>query len=98
MIQNEKCSDNNTVLENVPEHMSIVNIMKHGWHQTVNNAVCYYQTPINVALILEQESNYNNILREQESAEKAGNRIQNNMISEEKIIRPRMSVIKKEHM
>ena len=38
--------------------------MKHGWRQTINNIVHHYQTPFDVALILEQVSNHNNLLRE----------------------------------
>ena len=37
--------------------------MKHGWCQTTNNTVCCYQSPFNIALILEQVSNYNSLLR-----------------------------------
>ena len=54
MIQNEKYSNDNTSLENITEKITAVNNMNHGWHQTVNNAVHYYQTPFNIALILEQ--------------------------------------------
>ena len=71
--------------------------MNYGSHQTVNNIVCYYQTPLNISLILEQVSNYNNMLREQVNMEKSEHGIQNNMISENNIIRPRMRAIVKEH-
>ena len=54
MIQNEKQSNNAKALENITKSITTVNIMKHGWHQTVNNSVCYYQTPSKIALILEQ--------------------------------------------
>ena len=64
MIQNEKHINNNKALENITEKITIVNSMKYGWHQTVNNAVCYYQTTFNTAFILEQASSYNNVLRE----------------------------------
>ena len=40
-------------------------IMKYGWFQMINNTVHYYQTPCNIALIVEQLSNYNSLLREQ---------------------------------
>ena len=39
--------------------------MKHGWHQMVKNMVHYYQTPYDIALIVEQLSNYNSMLRGQ---------------------------------
>ena len=53
--------------------------------------------PFNVTLILEKASNYNNVLREQVSVEKSAHRIQNNMISEDNIVMPRMSATAKEH-
>ena len=36
-----------------------------GCYQIINNTVNYYQTLFNIALILEQASNYDNFLREQ---------------------------------
>ena len=60
--------------------------------------MCFYQTLVNVALILEQVSNYDDVLREQASIKKSANMIQSNMISEEKIVRPIVSMIAKEHM
>ena len=39
--------------------------MKYGLYQMVNNTVYYCQTPYNVALIVEQLSSYNSMLREQ---------------------------------
>ena len=45
--------------------------MKHRWCQTVNKTVYYYQTPFNVALILEKVSNYNDVLIEQVNMVKA---------------------------
>ena len=39
------------MLENIMENTKIERIMKHGWHQKVNNVVCYYQTPFEVSLI-----------------------------------------------
>ena len=53
------------MLENITENITTVNIMKYGWHQTVNNVACCYQTPFNIAIILEQKLNYSNVLREQ---------------------------------
>ena len=91
-------SNNNAALENIAEKITIVNNMKCGQHQAVNNAACYYQTPFNIALISEQVSNHNNVLRERANMEKSAHRIQNNMISEEKILRSRMSAKAKEHI
>ena len=45
-------------------------MMKHGWHETINNAVHYYQPPFNVAVIIEQTSHHNNVLRKQANIEK----------------------------
>ena len=39
--------------------------MQYGWHEIVNNTVHCFQTPHNVALIVEQLSNYNMTLRKQ---------------------------------
>ena len=56
MTQSEKYSKHNTEhsIGKCHDKITTVNIMKHGWHQTVNNSVCYYQTPSKIALILEQ--------------------------------------------
>ena len=75
----------------------MLNSMKHGLHQTVNNEAHYYKTLFNIALILEWAPNYNNFLREQANMDKSVHVIQNNMITEEIIIRPRMSATEKEH-
>ena len=76
--------------------MTIAKSMKHGWHQTVNNVVSYYKTLFNIALILEQVSNYNNVLREQANVEKYVHKIQNNMISDNNVVRTRMRATEKE--
>ena len=73
-----------------------VNSMKYGRCQIVNNSVYYYQTLYNVDLILKQVSNHNNVLRVQRFMEKSVWRIQNNVISEEHILRTRMSATEKE--
>ena len=39
--------------------------MKYGWCEMVNNAVHYYQKPHDIAVIVEQLSSCNRILREQ---------------------------------
>ena len=72
--------------------------MKCGWHQTINNTVFYYQAAFNIDVILEQVSNYNNVLREQVNMEKASCRRQNNMINEENIFKLRMSATANECM
>ena len=54
MIQNEKHSNNNIALKNITKKIATVNSMKYGWYQGVSNTVHYYQTPFNIALILEQ--------------------------------------------
>ena len=40
-------------------------VMKYGWYQMVNNTVHHYQTPYNIALIVEKISSYNSVLRGQ---------------------------------
>ena len=72
--------------------------MKYGLCQTINNTVCYYQMPFSIALILEQVSNCNNLLREQVNMDKAACIRQNNMISEENTFKSRMSVTANECM
>ena len=57
-----------------------------------------YQITFNIALILEQMSNYNNVLREQVSMEKSAHEIQNDMISNNNIIRTRTRATSKEHV
>ena len=59
MSENEHCHNNNTAMENNTAYITKASNMKHGWCQTINNAVHCYQIPFNVALILEQASNYN---------------------------------------
>ena len=71
--------------------------MKHGWHERVNSAGCYYQTPFNIDFILDQASNYNTALKEQENEEKAVI-IKNSITSKENMSRPRMSAISKDYM
>ena len=64
MIEHEKHNNNKSAMEKkITEKRTISNSMKCWWNQTLNNTVCYYQTPFNVAVILEQMSNYNNTLR-----------------------------------
>ena len=71
--------------------------MKCGWCQTINNAVCCYQTPFNITLILEQVSNCNNLLREKMSIEKATCMNQSNVISDEKSFASKLRATENEH-
>ena len=61
---NEQHNKNNIVTENNAATIKKVSSMKNGWCQTIDNTVCCYQTPFNSALLLQQESNYNILLRE----------------------------------
>ena len=61
---------NNTKMENSMATMTNASIMKYGWWQILNNTAHCYQTPYNIALILEQVSSYNMLLREQIETEK----------------------------
>ena len=58
--------------------------MKHGWCETINDTVLCHRTPFNVAVILDQLSSFNNMLRE--------------MIREEKTFDLRLSATAKEHV
>ena len=64
MSKNERHGKNNTVVEHSAALTIRESTMKHGWCKTFNNAVCCYQTPFDVALILEEVSNYNFLLIE----------------------------------
>ena len=59
----EKFSDKNNTESRTPSSSEERN-MKYGWFQIVNDIVHYFQSPFNVALIVEQLSNYNMLLRE----------------------------------
>ena len=72
-------------MEKITKKIKIANSVNHGWYQTTNKTVCYCQTPFNVAVILEQVSNYDNVLRDQVDMEKATCVRQN--ISEENIFK-----------
>ena len=65
MIQNEKHSNNNAALENITEKITTLNSMKYRWYNAVNNIAYYYQTPFDIALVLEQVATHKNVLREQ---------------------------------
>ena len=97
MIGNEQHHNNNTAMENNAKPITKSSRMKHGWHQTISNTVHYYQTPFNIALILEQVSNYNNLLREQTNTEKASWIRQNNMISDGNMFMSKLCATANEH-
>lgn len=72
--------------------------MKCGWFQIVNCAVHYFQTPFNVALIIEQLSNYNMLLRENIKIDKDCFMKKNNLISNEIRHGKKLSALATEHM
>ena len=76
--------ESDTVMENSAVSMKRESNMKHRWCQTANNTVCYYQTPCNIAVILEQVSNCNVLLRKKMSMEKVTWKEQKNVINEVK--------------
>ena len=78
----EQCNVNNSMECSASTTPKASN-MKHGWYQTINNTVHYYQTPYNIALIVEQLSNYNVLLRDQIETEKDVLPKKNNLISDE---------------
>ena len=82
MIMHEQCNVNNTMEHSMSTTSKEIHV-KHRWHQIINDTVHCYQTPYNVALIVEQLSNYNVLLREQIETEKDGVTKQNNLISDE---------------
>ena len=53
MFENEQHQNDNAAIKNNVVPITKVNSMKHGWHQTINNIVCYYKTAFNISLILE---------------------------------------------
>ena len=72
-------------------------IMKHGWYQIINKTVHYYQTAYDIALILEQVSNYNILLREQIEKEKDVLAKQDNMINDKNMHSSKLCASAKEH-
>ena len=83
MSENEQHHNNDAFMENSVELTTKESSMKHGWYQTINNTVHYYQKLFNIALILEQVSNYNNLLREQLNIEKVAWMKRNNKIRDD---------------
>ena len=96
MSENKQFYNNNTAMENSVAPTTKESSMKYGWYETINNAVLYYQTTFNIALILEQVMNYNNLSREQMNIEKVTCMKQNNVISDEKSFVSKLCVIAKE--
>ena len=78
----EQFSDDNN-MEHRTSPTSKASNMKYGWHQIVNDTVHYFQMPYNIAVIVEQLSNYNMMVREQIAIEKDGFKKQNTLISDE---------------
>ena len=82
MSLHEQHNKNKAVMENNTARITKSSSMKHEWFPTINNTVYYYQTPFNVALILEQPSNYNVVLREKMEMKKSTFMKQNNVFSD----------------
>ena len=82
MGMHEKLSVNNSTDSRTPSSSEERN-MKHGWFQIVNSTVHYFQSPFNVALIVQQLSNYNMLLRENIEMDKDCGAKQNNLLSDE---------------
>ena len=70
MSENERHGENSTVVENSTAPTIRESMMDHRWHKIFNNTVHYYQMPFDIALTLEQVSNYDVLLIEQMSMEK----------------------------
>ena len=67
MIKNEVRHDENAQMKDDTELTRGTSSMKHGWCQTINNTVHCCQMPFDIAVILEQLSQYNNLLREKKN-------------------------------
>ena len=55
----------NSIMESRTATTPKASSIQYGWYEIVNNTVHFFQTPCNIALIVEQLSNYNVILRKQ---------------------------------
>ena len=71
--------------------------MKHGCFQIVNDAAHFFQTPYNIAVMLEQSSNYNTLLREKITIEK-GCVKQNTLINDGIRCKTKLCASASEHM
>ena len=98
MSENERNSECNAFLENSTVPIIGESTMKHGWHKTLKSTVCCYQTPFDIALILEQVSNHNVMLIEQIRMEKDTKTQQQDMIGDVKMFESKLSAKAKEHM
>ena len=87
MIENERNSECNTFLENSTVPTIGESTMKYGWNTTLKNTVCCCQTPFDIALILEQVSNYTVMLIEQIRVEKDTKAQQCDVIGDMKIFK-----------
>ena len=65
MSDNERHGENNAVVENSAASMIRKSAMQCEQCKTFNIAVCCYQTPFDIASLLEQVSNYDVLLIEQ---------------------------------
>ena len=59
MSENQRHGESDAVVENSATPTIRESTMKDGWCKTFNNAMYYYQMPFDIALILDQVSNYN---------------------------------------
>ena len=98
MSENERNSVCDMVLENSTAPTIGESTMKHGWCETLSNTVCCCQTPFGIALILEQVSNHNVILKEQLGMEKDARRQQNERIGDVKMFESNLNAKAKDHM
>ena len=93
----EQCEENNSMEHSTSTTPKASN-MNYGWYQILNNTAHHYQTPYNVALIVEQLSNYNVLLRVQKKMEKDVFTKQNNLISDESRHASKLCTSATEHM
>ena len=86
MSGNKRNSECNAFVEKSKAPTIGESTMKHGWHKTLKNTVCCYQTPFDIALILDKVSKYNVMLIEQIRIEKDIMMQQHDMIGDAKIV------------
>ena len=98
MENNDQQSEHKNELLKEKVNMAIgESTMKHGWCKTVKNAACCYQTPFDVALILEQVSKHNVMTIEQIRMGKDIRMQQHDEIGEGKIIESKLRAKAKEY-
>ena len=98
MSENEWNSECNTFLENSTAPTIRESTIKCSCCKTLKNRVCYYQTPFDIALILEQVSNHNVMLIEKIRIEKDIRIQQHDVIGDVKIVESKLSAKSKECM